>query len=111
MVRFDLREAARAHCPRAIEVLVEGMNHKDMRVRILAASLILERGYGKPELKADVTTTHAFAVVPEVLDRETWLRTRGQGLLSDGTVPPRLPDVRTTLDLEPSAEADPSKLN
>ena len=105
-----MREAARAHCPRAIEVLVEGMNHKDMRVRILAASLILERGYGKPELKADVTTTHAFAVVPEVLDRETWLRTRGQGLLSDGTVPPRPPEAMVTLDSKVADDPD-RKLN
>jgi hypothetical protein len=31
-------------CPEALDVLAEGMRHKDMKVRIMAAALVLERG-------------------------------------------------------------------
>ena len=102
MVIFDLREAARKHCPKAIEVVAKCMDHKDPRVRLTAAALMLERGYGKPELKTDVTAMHAFAVVPQVMTQEEWLRTRGQPQLLS-------PDAPTTLDLKPAEPED--KLN
>lgn len=47
---------AREHTDRAIEVLVEGMEDDDRRVRIAAAKELLDRGYGKPlAMTADVT--------------------------------------------------------
>jgi hypothetical protein len=44
-----------------IEVLAEALNHKDVRVRMVAAMALIERGYGRPEQKADATVTHKFA--------------------------------------------------
>ena len=68
------------------------------RIRSGAAAIMLERGWGNPEVKADVTTTHAFAVVRQTMTKEEWLRCRGQPRLSDGTVPPVSLDAPTTLD-------------
>ena len=39
---------AREHTARAIDVLVEGMEDDDAKVRIAAAKEMLDRGYGKP---------------------------------------------------------------
>jgi hypothetical protein len=36
-VTFDLRAAARAHCPKALRLLLELMQHEDPEVRALAA--------------------------------------------------------------------------
>lgn len=47
---------AREHTDRAVEVLVQGMEDDDRRVRIAAAKELLDRGYGKPlAMTADVT--------------------------------------------------------
>jgi hypothetical protein len=43
----DVREAARAACPRAIERLKEMIESKDERVAVMAANAILDRAYGK----------------------------------------------------------------
>jgi hypothetical protein len=37
------------------------LKHKDARVRLIAADLMLSRGYGRPEVRADLETTHKFA--------------------------------------------------
>jgi hypothetical protein len=78
MIVFDLREAARKHCPKALEVIAGCLDHKDAKVRLLAANIMLERGYGKPEQKGDSTAVHKFAVVPEVMEQAEWLERRGQ---------------------------------
>jgi hypothetical protein len=78
MVVFDIKQAARAHCERAVEVLAEAMEHKDIRVRIVAAGMMIERGYGKPEQRTDASVTHKFAVVPEVMEETLWLERKGQ---------------------------------
>jgi hypothetical protein len=103
MVRFDLREAARRHCPEALEVIAAALKHKDARVRLI----MLSRGYGKPEVMADLTATHKFCVAPETMDREEWLATRGQGY---GRMLQRPPDAPVTLDAKPLPDDD-SKLN
>lgn len=47
---------AREHTDKALEVLVEGMEDKDPRVRVTAAKELLDRGWGKPlTMTADVT--------------------------------------------------------
>jgi hypothetical protein len=58
MVIFDLKQAARALCPRAIKVLAEALHHKDLRVRLIAAGIAFERGYGKPERRSDNAVNH-----------------------------------------------------
>jgi hypothetical protein len=109
MVVFDLREAARKHCPEAVEVFAKAMRSKDEKIRVLAADLLLSRGYGKPPVSIEATTTHKFAVVPEVLSEEDWLATRGQGYGK-----PKPPDAMhegNILDLKVTNEDDPTKLN
>lgn len=47
---------AREHTERALEVLTEGMESEDEKVRLTAAKEILDRGWGKPlTMTADVT--------------------------------------------------------
>lgn len=47
---------ARAHTDKAVQVLVDGMESDDERVKIAAAKEILDRGYGKaPVFTADLT--------------------------------------------------------
>jgi hypothetical protein len=70
--------AAREHCPEALAVVVRCMRSKDERVAMMAASIMLERGYGKPKEQVDTTLTHNFAEVPQVMPLAQWLETRGQ---------------------------------
>lgn len=47
---------AREHTDKAVQVLVEGMESADERVKLAAAKEILDRGYGKaPVFTADLT--------------------------------------------------------
>lgn len=47
---------ARQHTDKAVEVLVNGMDDDDARVRVAAAKEILDRGYGKSvAMTADLT--------------------------------------------------------
>jgi hypothetical protein len=43
----ELRAAARQHTQAALEAIVAGLADNDMRIRLKAAELILDRGYGK----------------------------------------------------------------
>jgi hypothetical protein len=108
MTVFDLRETARQHCERAVRVVVACLDSKDERIRLTAAALLMERGYGKPEMKADVSTTHAFVVAPEVLPQDIWLACRGNPQLLDLS---KTPDTKVTLDSKVSDEPEPTKLN
>jgi hypothetical protein len=78
MIVFDLREAARRYCPKALEVIAGCLDSADEKVRLMAANIMLERGYGKPEQKSDNTAVHKFAVVPQVMEEAEWLARRGQ---------------------------------
>jgi hypothetical protein len=87
MVRFNLQQAAREHCEEALQVIARCMRSDDERIALMAANIMLERGYGKPEQKSDVDVVHRFAVVPEVMEKEQWLATRGDPRL----LPPPTP--------------------
>jgi hypothetical protein len=76
MTIFDVREAARQHCKRAIAVLAAAMEDEDPRVRVAAAEAMLSRGYGKPEIAANVNVNHSFVECPKVLDEEAWIKKR-----------------------------------
>jgi hypothetical protein len=78
MVVFDIKQAARAHCERAIERLAEHMESDDERVSTMACIAMVERGYGKPEQRTDASVVHKFAIVPEQMGEEEWLRHKGQ---------------------------------
>jgi hypothetical protein len=45
--------------------------NRDTRLR--AAQILLERGYGRPEVQVEVDVSHKFAVVPAVMSKEDWL--------------------------------------
>jgi hypothetical protein len=93
MVLFDLKQAARSQSPEALEVLVKAMRSDDERVAVMGALAILERAYGKPEQKADVTTTHKFAIVPATMNEAEWLERRGQPKME--VLPPPKPNGST----------------
>jgi hypothetical protein len=113
MKMFDLREVARSHTPEAIAVIAAAMKDKDPKVRLLAASIICDRAYGKPDIHAEINTTHSFCVAPQVMPIDEWLLTRGQGRMPDGSIPPLPKDAATTTPrhhlLDLAVEPDPDK--
>lgn len=61
----DLKEAFKAQCPKALDILVGIMNDpvsKD-NDRIRAAEIILDRGYGKPAQAVELETKNVPRVV------------------------------------------------
>jgi hypothetical protein len=79
MTVFNAREAARRHCRKAIAVLARCLNSRDEKVRIIAATALLDRGYGRPEIVADVAVhKFAYAIVPETMPVDEWLARKGQ---------------------------------
>ena len=78
VVLFDIKQVARGLCEEAMERLAMHMRSDDERVSLAATIAIIERGYGKPEVRADATVTHKFALVPEVMPKDQWLEHRGQ---------------------------------
>jgi hypothetical protein len=93
----------------AVETLVRCMRSDDERTAMLASEILLSRGWGKPEISAEVTTVHRFVEAPQVLNQEEWLATRGQGYAA--MEPKKLcPDAMhegNILDLK--VESDPTK--
>ena len=78
VVLFDIKQVARGLCEEAMERLAEHMRSDDERVSLAATIAIIERGFGRPEQRADATVTHKFAIVPEVMPKDQWLEHRGQ---------------------------------
>ena len=99
MVIWNLREAARRHCEEALEVVASSLKSKSEKVRLLAAQIMLDRGYGKAREMVDVNVSHAFAEVPQVMELSQWLETRGQPQL----LPPMADDD------DPKTINDPDK--
>jgi hypothetical protein len=77
---WSIKQAAREHCPEALARIVKHMNSDDDRVSLAACIAIIERGFGKPEQKVDGEIKHAFALVPQTMQRDEWLQNRGQPL-------------------------------
>lgn len=44
----EITELARGHGKKCIEVLAALLDHKDAKIRAIAADKLLERGFGKP---------------------------------------------------------------
>jgi hypothetical protein len=117
VVVWDLKQAARSMCKEALLFIQatmrnEAINH-DTRLR--AAQILLERGYGRPEVQVEVDMTHRFAVVPAVLSREEWLKDAEVAKAEQAAQ--RASDARSgvaghsngeTLDLKPEPEPEPS---
>jgi hypothetical protein len=58
MVAFDLRAEARRLAPQALEVIEQALSSKDERTRLVAATIVLERGWGKPQVQVDAADLH-----------------------------------------------------
>jgi hypothetical protein len=88
IILWDIKHAARAHCEKSLQVIASCLDSADERIALAAAIAMLERGYGKPEQKADVTVAHKFCVAPQVMELDDWLANKGQPQLpkpnSDG---------------------------
>ena len=99
----SITELARAHCPRAIEVLAELMNNQKATAsaRAFAAERILDRGYGKPPQTNTVVAT-AMRAAAEMTDDE--LAAIAAGL------PPPVQEPGPVIEGE-ATEIDPEKLN
>jgi hypothetical protein len=78
VVIWDLKMAARKHCPKALQRIAECLDDKDKRIRLMAAQIMLERGYGKPEQHADAEVTHNFCIAPQTMELNKWLANKGQ---------------------------------
>ena len=51
----DVREAIKAACPKAVDVLVAMLDSKKEAYRLEAAKTLLDRGYGKPTQMQDIS--------------------------------------------------------
>jgi hypothetical protein len=73
----ELREIARAHSDKAFGRVLQLIDSKDERVALMASNTVLDRAWGKAEARGEVAVVRGFAVVPQVMSQEDWLRTRG----------------------------------
>lgn len=65
----ELRAAAREHTEQALAVLVSGLADEDPRIRLKAAELMLDRGWGKPTQTIDATLRGNLAEILSNLGR------------------------------------------
>ena len=77
VVIWDLKMAARKHCPKALQRIAECLDDEDKKVRLMAAQIMLERGYGKPEQHVDAEVAHNFCIAPDTMPLDQWLAPKG----------------------------------
>ena len=53
----EVKEAIKAACPEAVQVLIELLHDKKSLIRLEAAKTLLDRGYGKPETMSKIELT------------------------------------------------------
>jgi hypothetical protein len=111
-VLWDLKMAARKHCPKALQRIVECLDDANRKIRLLAAQLLLERGYGRPEQHSGIELTHNFVIAPDVMPLDRWLANKGQperyeSLERQQTKPKPLP---ATIDLRAEEQPEPESL-
>jgi len=122
MVIYDLKEAARKHCPEALEIVLRCLRSEDGRVALRAAEILFERAYGRPEQQSDLQVNHKFVIAPNTLPIDEWLATKGQGERNEwlerqqrqGKPEGPMIDLKAEqpeLESPPTPPVDPSKLN
>ena len=114
VVIWDLKMAARKHCPKALQRIAECLDDEDKKVRLMAAQIMLERGYGKPEQHVDAEVNHQFVIAPQVMPLDQWLARKGQppGTGDDWLERQQRSKPAPTIDLKAEEPPDdPSKLN
>jgi hypothetical protein len=118
---YDLKQAMRALCPEAAEVVRRCLKSDDEKIALMAAQIAFDRGYGKPEVSAEVEVSHKFVIAPNTLPIDEWLATKGQGWLELERQQRQCKPEGPTIDLKaeeqpepgspPTPPVDPSKLN
>ena len=115
VVIWDLKMAARKHCPKALQRIAECLDDEDKKVRLMAAQIMLERGYGKPEQHVDAEVTHNFCIAPQTMPVDQWLARKGQPVGASGDAwleKHQQSKPAPTIDLKAKEPPDdPSKLN
>ena len=125
IVMYDLKQAMRALCPEAAKVVKRCLKSDDEKIALLAAQIAFDRGFGKPEVSAEVEVSHKFVVAPNTLPIDEWLATKGQGWLghqkeqqaqhakseAPTTIDLKANEERPEPELPPTPLVDPSKLN
>ena len=53
----DIAALARVHGPKCIDVVARMLSDKDGKLRLAAATALLDRGFGRPNQSVDVNTT------------------------------------------------------
>ena len=86
----DIAALAREHGPRCIQVVASLLDDPDSRVRVSAATVLLDRGFGRPNQNVTATgdgtlTLHLLAA--QTIGREL-LERAGGGTLIDGQISP-----------------------
>ena len=75
----DVKEATRAACPKAVAVPVALLDSKKELVRMDAAKILLERGYGKPVQMQDISLDMAGSVDVTAQIRRVLLEAENDG--------------------------------
>ena len=78
IVMYDLKQAMRALCPEAAKVVKRCLKSEDEKIALLAAQIAFERGFGRPELRADVDVNYRFVIAPQTMGLDEWLACKGQ---------------------------------
>ena len=66
---YDLKQAMRALCPEAAEVVKRCLGSADDKIALAAAQIAFERGFGRPELHADIEVNHRFVIAPQTMGK------------------------------------------
>jgi hypothetical protein len=75
---YNLRQAMRALCPQAVEVVKRCLASEDEKVALAAAQVAMERGFGRVDLHVDASVEARFVIAPDVMPLNEWLLRRGQ---------------------------------
>jgi hypothetical protein len=67
-----------ALCPEAAEVVKRCLKSEDDKIALAAAQIAFERGYGRPEMHADVDVNYRFVIAPQTMGLDEWLACKGQ---------------------------------
>jgi hypothetical protein len=78
IVLWDLKQEMRRLCPEAAKVVERCLKSEDDKIALAAAEIAFERGFGRPELHAEVEINHRFVVAPQTMPLDQWLAQRGQ---------------------------------
>jgi hypothetical protein len=80
----ELQALAREYTAEAVERVAELMRSAaDEHVRLKAAGMLFDRGWGRAEITADLNVSHAFVVAPEVMTEADWVAAYATGVVTE----------------------------